>query len=70
MASVLVVVASSFDPGKSCTLLDHAPRCGESRTTSPCHRDVKKVSSLSAPRIACHDIRGLLGPYDRLGQLC
>jgi hypothetical protein len=63
-------VASSFDPGKFCTPLDHAPWCSESHTTSLRQRDVEKTSSLSALRIAYRGIHDLFGPYDRPGQQC
>jgi hypothetical protein len=69
-ALVLLEVASSSDPRKFCIPPDHAPRCSESHTTSSCHRDAKKASSIFALRIAYCGIRGLLGPYDHPGQLC
>jgi hypothetical protein len=69
VAPVLLVVASSSDPGKFCTLLDHALRCGESHTTSLRHRDTEMTSSPFDLRTTCQGIRGLLGPCDHLGQL-
>jgi hypothetical protein len=70
VASALLLVVSSSDPEKFCTLSDHAPWCGESHTTSPHHRDTEKASSLSALRISYRDIHGLLGLCDHPGQLC
>jgi hypothetical protein len=49
---VLLVVASSCDLEKFCTLPDHALRCDGSRTTSLCCQVNRKASSPSDPRTA------------------
>jgi hypothetical protein len=70
VALTLLGVASSSDLGKFYSPPDRSPRCGESHITSSRHRDAENDSSLSTLRIAYNGIYGLLGPYDRPGQLC
>jgi hypothetical protein len=70
---VLLVVASSCDLEKFCTLLDHVLRYDGSRTTSLHHQIDGNASSLSDPRTTAssfRDIRGLCDLCDLLGQLC
>jgi hypothetical protein len=68
VAPTLLVVASSSDLEKSCTLPDHALRCDEFHTTSLRCRDAEKAFFPSTLRIACCDICGLLSPCDHLGH--
>jgi hypothetical protein len=70
---MLLVVASSYDPKKFCTLLDHVLRCDGSRTTSLRHQDDGKACSPSNPMIVAggfYGIHGLRDPCDLPGQLC
>jgi hypothetical protein len=64
---VLLVVASSYDPEKFCTLLDHVLRCDGSRTTSLRRQDDRNASSLSDLRTVAGSFRD---PCDLLGKSC
>jgi hypothetical protein len=70
---VLVVVASSCDPEKFCTILDRVPRYNGSRITSLHHQGDRKASSLSNPKTVVggsRDICDLRDLCDLPGQLC
>jgi hypothetical protein len=64
---VLLAVASSYDSEKSCTPLDHVPRCDESHITSLRRSDAGKTSSLSDLMTACLNIHG---PHDLSDLRC
>jgi hypothetical protein len=67
------VVASSCDPEKFCTLLDHVLRCDGSHTTSLHRQGDRNASSLSDLKTVAgdsYDIRGLHDRCDLPGQLC
>jgi hypothetical protein len=67
---VLVVVTSSYDSEKFCTLSDHVLRCDGSRITSLCYQGNRKSSSLFDLRTAAGSFHGIRDPCDLLGQSC
>jgi hypothetical protein len=64
---VLLVVSSSYDPEKPCTLPDRALRCDGSCTTSLRHRGDINASSLFYLRTVASGFYGLHDPCDLLG---
>jgi hypothetical protein len=69
----VLVVASSCDPEKFCTLLDHVLRCDGSRTSSLRRQGDINASSPSDLRTAAggfHGIHDLRDPCDLPGQSC
>jgi hypothetical protein len=66
--ALLVVVASSYDPEKFCTLLDHALRCDGSHTTSLRRQGNRKASSPSGLRVATDDSYDSCDPCDHCGS--
>jgi hypothetical protein len=67
---VLLLVVSSYDVEKFCTLPDCALRCDGSHTTSLRHQGDRKVSSLSDLMTAAGGFHGIRGPSDLIGLSC
>jgi hypothetical protein len=60
----LEVLASSYDPEKSCTPPDHVLWCDESRTTSLHHQGDGTTSSPSTLWAAVGNLCGFHDPHD------